>query len=79
MTEQQLHAGCAVYDLSGALSGTLRAYDVRSNCVVVRGCALSDADLYIPLDDTRGNDATGNLHLRLTAVDLAGKRYTHPL
>jgi hypothetical protein len=79
VTEQQLHEGCAVCDLSGALIGTLRAYDVRSNCVVVRGCALSDADLYIPLGDTRGNDAAGNLHLRLAAVDLASERYAHPL
>jgi len=78
MTEQQLHMDAVVYDMSGAPIGTLYGYDARSDCVVVRQGVVPYADLYIPLGDVRGNDARGDMHLRLYKADLAGDRYAHP-
>lgn len=76
MTEQQLHAGAAVFDMAGEKVGLLQGYEARSDCAMIRTNTLVSACLYIPLQDIRGNDALGGLHLRLHKEALSDARYT---
>jgi hypothetical protein len=61
MTEQQVHAGAAVFDMAGEKIGLLQGYEARGDCAVIRTNTPVSACLHIPRRDIRGNDAPGGL------------------